>query len=636
MKEKLPYGTWPSPLSAQKVAAGARRFGQVQLDQGFVYWVESRPEEGGRSVLVRCGIDGKLEDCVPEDFTVRTRVHEYGGVAYVVKNGLIHCSRGEDGRVYRFRCNESPEPLTPDNGSRYADFCVSEDGETVFCVREVPQKNGEPKNDVVCLSDGQLLICAEGNDFYAYPRISNTGDKLSWITWCHPNMPWDGTELWVSNWDGNQVERAQCIAGGAEISIFQPTWGEDGELFYVSDETGWWNLHCWDGHQAMHICKKDAEFGLPLWVLGMSTYALLDSNQLLCSYIEKSTGFLARFARNDSEVNEINLPFSEYSSIASDGHTAAFVAGSWDQSSAVIRLNLEDGSYDIIRQNESHIAQESISKPQTIMYPSLDGEMVHAFYYPPHHDQVEGIDENPPLWVKSHGGPTGSTSSTLDLSIQYWTSRGFAVLDVDYRGSTGYGRAYRNALDGQWGVRDVEDCVAGAQFLGREGLVDVARVVIRGGSAGGLTTLGALAFYDTFRAGASYYGVSDLSSLAKITHKFESQYLNRLIGGDEIERVYRERSPLYAADKISVPVIFFQGTEDPVVPPVQTETMANALRANGVPVACVMFEGEMHGFRKAENIIAALQSEYAFYATIFGLDCSEKLTEISIDNWPSV
>jgi dipeptidyl aminopeptidase/acylaminoacyl peptidase len=583
MKQTLPYGTWPSPISAERVASASRRFGQVQVDQGCVYWVESRPEEGGRSVLVTCDDDGVVSDVVPKDFSVRSRVHEYGGVAYVVQNGVVFCSNGDDGRVYRMTQDAEPLPITPDNSARYADFSIASDGQTIFCVREQHNSDTEPTNDMVCLKDDQVVVVVEGHDFYAAPRISSDGRKLAWLSWDHPNMPWDGTELWVADWCDGKIENATCVAGGVDEAVFQPTWGQDGHLYYVSDVSGWWNLYSWDGCKHTHLWQKEAEFGLPLWSLGMTTYVETQAGHWVCSYIENGNAELGTLDVPAQKTSSIDVPFSDYSAMAAEGNTVAFIGGGWDKALAVVRFDRLRSQYQVIRENDPDIDKDGLSCPE---------------------------------------------------AIQYWTSRGFAVLDVNYRGSTGFGRVYRRALDGQWGVYDVQDCVAGAQYLANTERADDARLLIRGGSAGGLTTLGALAFYDVFKAGASYYGVSDLASLAQITHKFESQYLNRLIGGEDLEVTFKERSPLYAADQISAPVIFFQGKEDPVVPPIQTQSMADALSKNHIPVACVMFEGEMHGFRRAENIISSLNMEYAFYATIFELDCQDDLSEINIDHWP--
>jgi dipeptidyl aminopeptidase/acylaminoacyl peptidase len=633
MKQKLPYGTWASPISAGMVASASRRFGQVQIDLGNIYWVESRPEEGGRSVLMCCDEANCVRDVVPADFTVRSRVHEYGGVAYGVQNGVVYCSNGDDGRVYRLETDVQPIPITPEEDARYADFSISPDGKIIYCVRERHGMGKEPINEVVCFIDGRVEVLATGNDFYAAPRVSKDGHRLAFLTWNHPNMPWDGTALWVADCQNGEIIHLQQVTGGEEDAIFQPIWGNDDCLYFVSDRTGWWNLYRWDNGDIIPLWEKEADFGLPLWVLGMSTYAEMEDGQWVCAYVLEGMAKLEMLTVPEGHTRSLDLPFSEYVSIAAQGNMAACVAGHWNKTPSVIRLNTLTGHYDVIRENEQLVDEVALSCPQTISYSSLDGARVHAFYYPPHHETTEGNAlERPPLLVKSHGGPTGASTPTLDLSIQYWASRGFAVLDVNYRGSTGYGRAYRRALDGQWGVFDVQDCVAGAQYLASDGQVDGARLLIRGGSAGGLTTLCALAFYDVFHGGASYYGVSDLASLAKITHKFESQYLNRLIGQEKFETLLQERSPLYVADRISAPVIFFQGTEDPVVPPAQTQTMVDALKLGGVPVACVMFEGEMHGFRKAENMIYALKAEYAFYASVFALDCQEDLVAIGIEN----
>lgn len=630
-KETRSYGTWPSPISAEMVAKGAKRFSQVQIHGGTIYWVETRPDEGGRSVLTKALPGGNVEDVIPSGYNVRSRVHEYGGLAYAIYQDHVYFSNANDGCVYGIVGDQEPMAITPQNGNRYADFDVSKNGREIFCVRE-QHTDGEPVNDVVCLTDGNVMDVASGHDFFAYPRISPNGKQLAWISWDHPNMPWDGTQLWVGDWVGSCVENVTCIAGGRDQSISQPTWGSDGKLHFVSDEMGWWNPYVWDGTEKRCILRKNSEFGLPLWSLGVTTFAELEAGAWVYAFYQDGFGHLGLKLGENEDLATLDLPFTDFTSVGAEGHEVAFVGGAWDQAAAVVVWNCQTGIHRIVRENEIDIAPTHFSQPKAISYGVDSGEKVHAFYYPPQNpDFAGGETERPPLIVKSHGGPTGSSSGTLDLGIQFWTSRGFAVLDVNYRGSTGFGRDYRCALYGEWGVMDVVDCVAGAEFLVKKGKVDADRLLIRGGSAGGLTTLCALAFHDVFCGGASYYGVSDLASLAEITHKFESRYLDNLLGTGDITETMKSRSPLFAADHIGVPVIFFQGSDDPVVPPQQTDTMVQALKDNGIPVCSVQFEGEMHGFRKAENIIRSLKDEYTFYVHILDLKGAQDLTDISIE-----
>ncbi len=482
--------------------------------------------------------------------------------------------------------------------------------------------------------DIQVLV--SGNDFYAAPRLSPQGNQLCWITWNHPNMPWDGTELWVAEVkaDGS-LGHSERVAGGVDESIFQPEWSPDGILHFVSDRAGWWNLYRWGGGDVEPLCEMAAEFGLPQWVFGMSTYAFESTGSIICTYTQQGNWHLARLDTT-KQLQLINTPYTEISSLRANAGSAVFCAGSPTKSTSIVQIELATGHLSVLRRsNEVAIDSGYLSIPQTIEFPTENGLTAYAFFYPPqNHDYTTPPLELPPLLVKSHGGPTAAASSRLNLGIQYWTSRGFAVLDVNYGGSTGYGRKYRQRLNDQWGIVDVDDCVNGAKYLIERGEVDSNRIAIAGGSAGGYTTLCALTFRDSFKAGASYYGVSDLEALARDTHKFESRYLDRLIGPyPERSDLYYERSPVHFTERLDCPVIFFQGLEDKIVPPSQAEMMVSALKAKGLPVAYVLFEGEQHGFRRAENIKRALDGELYFYSRVFGFELAEKVEPVVIENF---
>jgi dipeptidyl aminopeptidase/acylaminoacyl peptidase len=487
----------------------------------------------------------------------------------------------------------------------------------------------------VAIAD-EIEILVSGNDFYAYPRLSPDGSQLAWITWNHPNMPWDETELWVAEvkTDGSLGEAVK-VAGGLTESIFQPEWSPDGVLYFISDRTNWWNLYRWQDGKIEALCPKAAEFGLPQWGLAMTTYGFESAESLICTYVEGGVQHLARLHTQTLELSEIETPYASIGGLQVTSGFAAFVGGSVTQPGVLALLNLTTGNIEELRRsNDITIDPGYLSIPQVLEFPTEQGLTAYGFYYPPQNqDFTAPLHERPPLLVKSHGGPTASTSATFNPGIQYWTSRGIAVLDVNYGGSTGYGRAYRERLKGQWGIVDVDDCANGAKYLAAQGWVDGDRLCIDGGSAGGYTTLAALAFRDVFKAGASFYGVSDLTALATDTHKFESRYLDGLIGAYPAEaELYQARSPINAVDQLSCPVIFFQGDEDKIVPPNQAERMVEALKAKGLPVAYVLYEGEQHGFRKAENIKRTLDGELYFFAKVFGFELADEVEGVAIAN----
>jgi len=638
-KQVVPYGSWKSPITSDLVVAETVGLSEIRLDGDDVYWTEMRPDEGGRTVIVRQSSDGGKSDVTPAGFNVRTRVHEYGGGAWTVAGGTVYFSNWQDQRLYRQDPGQDPRPITPEAELRYADGIIDHRRARLICVREDHRGPGmEPTNAIVAvdLDGGGAQVLVSGHDFFASPRLSPDGARLVWLAWNHPNMPWDGTELWAGEMasDG-ALGHAERVAGGADESIFQPEWSPDGALTFVSDRSAWWNLYRLSGGRGEPLAAMEAEFGLPQWAFGMSTYAFVSKDTLVCAYTQDGAWYLARLDTRSGELAPIPSPYSQVAQVRAAPGRVLFLGGSPSEAVSVVELDLDTGQHKVLRRSsELGVDPGHISTPQPIEFPTGGGLTAHGLYYPPRNLDATGpAGERPPLLVLSHGGPTGSARSVLSLRIQYWTSRGIAILDVNYGGSTGYGRAYRQRLDGQWGIVDVDDCVNGARFLVDRGDVDGQRLLIRGGSAGGYTTLCALAFRDVFAAGASYYGVSDLEALAKETHKFESRYLDRLVGLYPGQRDrYLARSPIYAVDRLSCPVIFFQGLEDQVVPPSQAERMVDALRVKGLPVAYVPLEGEQHGFRRAENIKYTLDAELYFYARVFGFELAGAVEPVPIDN----
>ena len=647
MNTVSPYGSWKSPITSDLIVSGTVGLGQIAIDGDDIYWIEGRPSEAGRSVIVRRTPDGKITDVTPPPFNVRTRAHEYGGSSFVVAGGVVYFSHFADQRIYCQALDSQPKPLTPAASCRYADVIVDKQRNRLICVREDHAGEGEAVNTIVSinLADGaDIQILTQGDDFYASPSLSPDGSQLCWISWNHPNMPWDGTELWVGeiNADG-YLGNKQLVAGGLEESIFQPEWSLDGVLYFVSDKSNWWNLYrtplnppLLRGEAGIEpLCEMAAEFGLPQWVFGMSTYAVVSKSKIICTYTQQGKWHLASLDLIAKKLTTIETPYTDISSVKARGETVVFLAGSPTESTAIVQLNLATSQREVLRRS-SDLSIESgyLSVPEPIAFPTENGLTAFGFFYPPkNQDFAAPAGEKPPLVVKSHGGPTAATSSSLSLKIQYWTSRGFAVLDVNYGGSTGYGREYRKRLQDSWGIVDVDDCANGAKYLAQKGLVDGNRMAIAGGSAGGYTTLCALTFRDVFKAGASYYGVSDLEALATDTHKFESRYLDGLIGPyPERKDLYVARSPIHSAERLSCPVIFFQGLEDKVVPPNQAQMMVEILKAKGLPVAYVAYEGEQHGFRRAENIKRTLDGEFYFYSRVFNFELAESVEEVPIYN----
>ncbi|MDH3739759.1 MAG: S9 family peptidase, partial [Alphaproteobacteria bacterium] len=496
--------------------------------------------------------------------------------------------------------------------------------------------SGEPRNELVAVNlEGRAIEVLDGaHDFVASPRIDRTGRRLAWLTWDHPNMPWDGTTLWTANFDGDGgIDSPMKIAGGSGESIFQPEWAIDGDLVFVSDRSNWWNLLKTSEQGILPVAPSDAEFGLPQWAFGMSTYGIAGDGRIIASRCRDGVWQLGVISEDRFDAFE--LPYTDISGVRVSGDTVLFVGSSATKAPQLVHLEIGAGEHTVLRYSSVvDLDAGYLSRPESIEYPTAGGATSYGFYYPPENQNFAApAGEVPPLIVRGHGGPTGAASAALNLSIQFWTSRGFAVLDVNYRGSTGFGRAYREALYNNWGVADVDDMVAGAEFLVARGDADPKRLMIRGGSAGGFTTLAALTFRDTFSAGASHYGIGDLMALARDTHKFESRYLDRIVGPlPASEALYLERSPINFTDQLDCPVIFLQGMDDKVVPPNQAEAMVDALKAKGIAVAYLAFEGEGHGFRMAENVERALGAELTFYGRVFDFEPADRLPPLDIQN----
>jgi dipeptidyl aminopeptidase/acylaminoacyl peptidase len=635
-----PYGSWKSPITADLVAGADVGLEQIRLDGDDTYWIERRALEGGRKTIVRRSAHGQVMDVTPLSFNSRTRVHEYGGGDYAVSKGTIVFANFADQRLYIMRkAGLAPRPLTPVGDLRYADGVIDGRRNLLFCVREDHTAQGEAINTVVSLDlkqGGAGNVLVSGNDFYSSPRLSRDGTRLAWLTWNHPNMPWDGTELWLGELDeGGSLKNKVRVAGGASESIFQPEWSPDGTLYFVSDRTGWWNLYRWKQEKVEPVCPMEAEFGEPQWVFGGSLYAFESAERIICSYSREGRCYLGRIDIGRRALEPVEIPYSAISRVQAAEGRVVFIAASPTERTAIVAWDPDTSGYQVLRRSgESTVDFGYLAVPRSIEFPTTGGLTAHGIFYAPTNcDFAAPADERPPLLVMSHGGPTSATSTSLRYAVQYWTSRGIAVLDVNYGGSSGYGREYRDRLKGRWGIVDVDDCVNGVRFLVERGEADGSRVAIRGGSAGGYTTLCALTFRDTFKAGASHYGISDLEALARDTHKFESRYLDSLIGPYPARRdLYVERSPIHFTERLACPMIIFQGLEDKVVPPNQAEKMVEAVRSKGLPVAYLTFEGEQHGFRKAENIKRVLEAELYFYAKVFGFELADPVEPVRIDN----
>ena len=643
MATTAPYGSWKSPITTDLIVANVIDLGEIAVDGDAIYWLELRPEEQGRNSVVRSSPDGQIKDLLPAPWNMRSRVHEYGGSSYLIHDGVMYFTNFADQRLYRLVPGAQPEPLTPPVDLRYADTVMDVRHNRLIGVREDhTPADQQVLNTIASIAlDGSDLArggqaLRSGRDFYSTPRLSPDGARLCWLEWSHPNMPWDGTELWVAEVGADgALERAACIPGGPGESIFQPCWSPDGVVYFISDSTGWWNLYRWQDGQVQPLHPQQAEFGEPQWIFGMKTYAFESPECLVCAFQEGGQTTLATINTRTLEFQPIQIPFTEISYITTLPGRVLFIGGSPVLPVVLVQLDLKTGQPSVLRKSMD-IAVDSgyLSVPEQIEFPTEHELTAFANFYPPQNKDFSApAGELPPLIVLSHGGPTSLASTTFNLGKQYWTSRGFAIVDVNYGGSTGYGRAYRERLKGQLGIVDVNDCVNAALYLVHTGRVDAERLAIHGGSAGGFVTLSALTFHKVFKAGASLYGISDLETLAVYTHKFESRYLDGLIGPyPAAKEVYLARSPIHHTDRLDCALILFQGAEDRIVPPDQSRKMFEAVRLKGLPVAYLEFPGEGHGFVQADHIKRSLEAELYFYSKVFGFEPADPIEPIAIEN----
>ena len=642
MKTIAPYGSWKSPIAAEMlVSGGKRRLTEIRCDREDIYWLDARPSEGGRVVIMRLSADGETRELTPAPFNSRNAVHEYGGGSFAVRKRTLYFTNWSDQRIYVQHEGGEPQPLTAEpgipRGSRYADLNLTPNGKFLLCVRETHTDDGnEATNEIVAIdtTSGEAQIIASGRDFYCAPRVAANHDGIVWTEWDHPNMPWDGNYLVSGSFDSSSasVSTTSTLTGGQDEAIVQPSWSHDGTLNFVTDRTGWWNVHAWRGGDMVNLFEEESDHGRPDWQFGFSSYAHLPDGRTALGKGGVTSGSVTVIDPASGSTRSIEIPYSEVSYITADsqGESLYFVGSSPTDEPAIIKLELGTETCETIYAPSSvHVEPGYLSSPEHVVFPTTESGEAHAFYYEPtNQDFVAQKNKLPPLVTICHGGPTSASGTGLDLSTHYWTSRGFAVVDVNYRGSSGYGKAFRDALKGKWGIYDTDDCIAAAQYLIDQGLVDKDRVIIRGGSAGGYSTINALTFHDFFAVGAALYGIADLMVFIGDTHKFESRYLESLVGPYPAEaQRYHDRSAINFMDQLATPMIILQGLEDEIVPPSQAEIMVEALESKGLPYAYIGFPGEQHGFRQAATIIRAQEAELYFYGKVLGFEPADEIGE---------
>jgi dipeptidyl aminopeptidase/acylaminoacyl peptidase len=642
-RKAAPFGSWASPVTVDLLLKGTvhLRNQMLRWDGDDLYWSELRPDEAGRIVVCRRDPGGTTTDVTPAGFNARTRVHEYGGGHFAVSGGTVWFTNYKDQRLYRQDGGGKPRPITPAVDVRHADMVVDDRRGRLYAVREDHTAGGhEAVNSIVSLDvngERDAITVASGNDFYSSPKLSPDANRVAWTTWNHPNMPWDGSELWIGELDREgHVTSSRKVAGGENESVLQPEWSPSGELYFVSDRSDWWNLYRAGGEGDEALCPRPAEVGAPQWVFGMRFYAFAGPDEIVCLYSEPGGTKLGRIDPESGAMLPVELLYTSLQNVQANGRKVACFAGSATLAERVLTIDLDTGAQEVVRvSNTARVDAADLSIPKAIEFPTEGGLTAHAFYYPPKNHEFEGAaGERPPLMVRCHGGPTGSAGQTYAFEYQYWTSRGIAVVDVNYGGSSGYGRAYRMRLNGNWGVVDVDDCINAARYLVEQGLVDGDRVSITGGSAGGFTVLLSLTKRDFYNAGASHFGIGDLELFIKETHKFESHYVDTLVGPyPERADLYRDRSAVYFADNLKVPVILFQGLEDKIVPPSQAEEFVAVCQKKRLPYAYVAFEGEQHGFRQEKNIRRSIEGEMYFLSRIFGFETADPIQPVEIENF---
>lgn len=629
-----PYGSFTSPISAELVAKGSRGIRQILIDDNDeMYWIEGRPEEKGRAVAVK--YSGR-KDVLPSSYYIRTTVHEYGGKCTAIHEGTIYFSNFADQNIYKLAQTGVVTRVTNTSVLRFGDFVVHPNGKWLYSVMEDHSNPVDVQNSVVKvnLETGDIEKIAAGHDFYAAPRLSPDGNRIAYIFWDTPNMPWDKTELWIGDLNQNGlIESEKKITGLENESVVEPSWSPQGVLYFVSDRNGYWNLY---NEENEAICEMNADFSAPIWVLGNKSYTFISINNkphIAAIYTEKAIDSLALINLETNSFKKIPLEFNTLTDVTLKKQNLVLLAKSPTELQQIIEIDPISNQVTVLVAPEPlNIDPSFFSSPEVIEFPSLNEKNAFAFFYPPKNPNFKAdAGEKPPLIVFTHGGPTANVNPSLKLSIQFWTSRGFAVCDVNYSGSSGYGREYRDRLKGNWGVVDVYDVCSAAQYLVDKGLVDKEKLIIEGGSAGGYTTLAALTFRNVFKAGASYFGVSDLELLTKDGHKYEARYLDSLVGPYPADiAIYHARSPLFHTDKLSCPVLFLQGGMDKIVPPNQAEKMYEALLKKKIPTAYILFEEEAHGFRSAPNIIASFEAELYFYRKILKIQTNEKAPPLKI------
>lgn len=639
-KRTAPYGSWKSQISSDMIVQGSISLVGMGFDGVNRYWLEARPAEAGRNVLMYQTADGTVQEFTPAPFNVRDRVHEYGGAPAIVQDGIVYFSNFADNLIYVRKPDGTIEPITSDVKKYYADGVLDPLRNRLVYVRE-DHTNSDIFAETTLVSintDGSAEeVLVSGNDFYSNPRFSPDGQQLAWLTWNHPNMPWDGTELWVADvTEDGALRHERKVAGGNQESVIQPVWSPDNKLYYVSDRSNRWNIVRLESDGSTQtVCDMEAEFGSPSWQFGISDYAFIDPDTIVCTYSQNGRKYLANLNVTSGALTPLATDDTYFASIHCNGSKIGYIAASPVSFPHIVVSNPDGSQIEVLKSSASlQVSAEYISVPESIEFPTEGGKSAYGIFYAPKNpDFAAPTGDKPPLLVHVHGGPTSASQAVLNLATQYWTSRGIAVVDVNYGGSTGYGREYRDRLKGNWGIVDVDDSADAALFLAKRGDVDGKRLAIAGGSAGGYTTLASLVFKDIYAAGASHFGLSELEVFAQETHKFESRYMDGLLGPYPAAKdVYYNRSPINFTDRLSCPVIFFQGLDDKIVPPNQAELMVEVLRKKGLPVAYVAFEGEGHGFRMSQHIKRALDGEFYFYSRVFGFTPADDIEPVQIEN----